>query len=44
MKDIWNDKNKHVLNTMLWMAEALIDAAIRQANLRLNSQKIKDSQ
>jgi AcrR family transcriptional regulator len=43
MKDIWNDKNKHVLDTMVWMAEALIDSAIRQANVRINSDKTKDS-
>ncbi len=41
MKDIWNDKNKDVLTTMLWMAKALIDTAEREAEVRLNSKKSK---
>ena len=41
MKDIWNEKNKDVLTTMLWMAQALIDTAVREAEVRLNSQKSK---
>lgn len=42
LKDIWNEKNKDVLHSMLWMAESLIDSAIRQAEDRLNSRKNKD--
>ena len=34
LKDIWNESNKQVLGTMLWMAEALIDTALRQAQSR----------
>jgi len=34
LKDIWNEKNKHVLDTMLWMADALIEAALAQAKER----------
>ena len=34
MKDIWNEKNKQVLATMLWMADALIQTAMNQAKQR----------
>jgi hypothetical protein len=43
LKDIWNEKNKHVLDTMLWMADALIEAALAQAKERKKAQfKQKD--
>lgn len=34
LKDIWNEKNKQVLNTMLWMADALIETALMKAKAR----------
>ena len=34
LKDIWNEKNKQVLSTMLWMADALIESALLQAKAR----------
>ena len=34
LKDIWNESNKQVLATMLWMSDALIESALRQAKAR----------
>ena len=41
LKDICNVKNKQVKNTMLWMADALIDAALKQASTRNQSLNTK---
>jgi predicted ATP-dependent protease len=41
LKDICNLKNKEVKTTMLWMADALIDAARQQAHIRHNSKPKK---
>jgi AcrR family transcriptional regulator len=41
LKDICNLKNKEVKTTMLWMADALIDAARQQAHTRHNSKPKK---
>ena len=37
LKDICNEKNKEVKNTLLWMADALIETALEQARSRINS-------
>lgn len=34
LKDIWSESNKQVLATMLWMSDALIESALRQAKAR----------
>lgn len=41
MKDIWNEKNKQVLATMLWMADALIQTAVNQAEKRKQAKPTK---
>ena len=42
LKDIWNEKNKQVLSTMLWMADALIESALLQAKARKKSKPSKE--
>lgn len=42
LKDIWNEKNKQVLSTMLWMADALIESALLQAKARKKNKPSKE--
>ena len=42
LKDIWNEKNKQVLSTMLWMADALIESALSQAKARKKNKPSKE--